>query len=366
MNMEDIRLAILTWARNNGILSDSVPIENAGNVELIPFESDSVEYFRNRKIVRVEIDAKKIKIFSILPIAKTKKAALQKIFNQEYESFGIQLLIDSSKPYKVDQAVQVYGRFEPIRMHNGAICCGSSIGLGNQRNAGTLTALARGEDKIIYGLSCNHVVGGCSIAQPGTPVVSPGIQDVNTENNSILVIGDYVRPAKMSQGLPSVTNIHDNRDLACFEIREDVKLTSLQGTGEGSYDTPTTFAKVKVDMPVKKWGRSTGLTKGMVSYIGIRKRPEPVEYNVVCYYGPMNSQTFKGTVYYDEIYEITPIGRPFSLGGDSGALVVTDYPDKNEKIVGLVIAGEKTKSIVLPLKHALEELKMRLISNYNI
>ncbi len=366
MEIEALRLAILSWARNNGILSENVPFEMVGDINLVPFEGVMAEYFRTRKIVRVEVEHRRISIFSRLPIAITKKKALKKSFEDAYGHHRYELTIDSSKPFKVDQAVQAYGKFEPLRMHKKAICCGSSIGLGNQRNAGTLTALARGENDSIFGLSCNHIVGGCSIAQPGTPIVSPGIQDVSVENNDIFVIGDYMRPAQMAQGLPSVTQFHKNRDLACFEIRKNAKITSLQGSGKNAYDTPITFAKPVVGLPVKKWGRSTGLTHGEITYVGKSKRPEPIDYNVTCYYGPMNSQTFKGTVYYDEVYEINPIGPPFSLGGDSGALVVTDNPEQPEKIVGIVIAGGKNKSVVLPLKVALNELKLKLISGYNV
>lgn len=366
MKIETLRLAILSWARSNGILADNVPFEENGDIKLVPFESDMAEYFRTRKIVRVEVDRHTLSIFSRLPIAIKKKQAMQKSFASAYAQNRYRLVIDSSKPFKIDQAVQAYGKFEPVRTHKGAVCCGSSIGLGNQRNAGTLTALARDEQNELFGLSCNHVIGGCCIAQPGTPVVSPGIQDVSVENNHIIVLGDYMRPAQMAQGLPSVTQFHNNRDLACFEIRNNIKVTSLQGSGKGAYDTPTSFAKAEIGIPVKKWGRSTGLTRGEITYISKSKRPEPIDYNVTCYYGPMNSQIFKGTVYYDEVYEITPIGSPFSLGGDSGALVVTDYPDKPEKVIGIVIAGERNKSVVLPLEAALHELKLKLVAQYKV
>lgn len=366
MEIDALRLAILTWARRNGVLADTVPLENEGDIKLVPFEANMVEYFRTRKVIRVEADRGCITIFSRQPIAKTKQATLRKSFAEHYGQDNIRLVVDSSKPFKVDNALQAYGRFEPVHLHKEAICCGSSIGLGNQRNAGTLTALARGEDDVLYGLSCNHVVGGCSIAQPGTPVVSPGIQDVSVEHNQLVVIGDYSRPAQMAQGLPSVTGIHRNRDLACFEVRKEAKLTSLQGSGGEAYDTPKVFAAPRVGMAVKKWGRSTGLTHGEISYIGKSRRPEPIEYNVTCFYGPMNSQVFKGTVYYDEVYEVSPFGKPFSLGGDSGALVVTDQLGRQAKVAGIVIAGEKNKSVLLPLKAALRELKLQLVTGYNI
>ena len=366
VEIEQLRLAILSWARINGILSDNVPIEQDGSLDLVPFEPEAIEYFRTRKIVRVEVDEKRVTIFSRLPIAKTKQSAVKSSFSKVYGKEKIELYIDASKPYKVDQALQTYKKFEPLRKHNNAISCGSSVGLGNQRNAGTLTALAKNEEGELFGLSCNHVVGGCSIAQPGTPVVSPGIQDVSVENNEIHVIGDYFRPAPMSQGLPSVIPVGRNRDLACFTIRDRKVVTSLQGVGEKSYDTPLGFATAKHGLPVKKWGRSTGYTEGEISFVGKYKRPEPVDYNVICFYGPMNSQVFKGTVYFDEVYEVSSYGAPFSLGGDSGSLVVTNYDNKTQKVIGIVIAGDKLKSVVLPLKPALKDLKLKLVAGLNV
>ena len=63
MKIETLRLAILSWAHYNGVLSDNVPIEADGDIELVPFESEMTEYFRTRKIVRVEVDGKRISIF---------------------------------------------------------------------------------------------------------------------------------------------------------------------------------------------------------------------------------------------------------------------------------------------------------------
>ncbi len=71
-------------------------------------------------------------------------------------------------------------------------------------------------------------------------------------------------------------------------------------------------------------------------------------------------------VSHQKVYEVTPIGRPFSLGGDSGALVVTDQLGHEEKVVGIIIAGEKNKSILLPLKPALSELKLQLVARHNV
>ena len=136
------------------------------------------------------------------------------------------------------------------------------------------------------------MVGGCSTARPGTPIVVPGIQDVSAEHDEIHVIGMHFSAAPMSQGLPSVTNISTNRDLACFELTAPELVTSMQGSGEHAYDTPEIFATAKEDMAVKKWGRSTGLTYGTIN--NVLTDGQPVDYHVTSYYGPMYSTGLQG------------------------------------------------------------------------
>ena len=141
-------------------------------------------------------------------------------------------------------------------------------------------------------------------------------------------------------------------------------VTSWHGTGDEAFDTPTEFAaEVTARTPVQKWGRSTARTEGRV--IAVLTDPEPVEYAVVSYFGPQASQTFKGTIYYPTVYEVGSTGRPFSAAGDSGSLVVTVEPDgRSLRIIGIVIAGGPTKTLVLPLQPMLEQLKLELVTNY--
>ncbi len=376
-DLNTVRDAVLAWAARHGVLTPTAasdPGVQRGDPDILPFESQHAEYFRTRNIVRVNAEEgqkrQEIKIFSRLKVAETKIAVLKDLFDKQFVESRIRLQIGVSKPFKVDQAVQSYGRFEPIHRFDGRIACGSSVGIGNQRNAGTLTALARHleDPDNLYGISCNHVVGGCSTARPGTPIVVPGIQDVSADHDEINLIGVHFSAASMSQGLPSVADISTNRDLACFQLKDPDQVSSVQGSGENAYDTPKTFAGVKVGLAVQKWGRSTGLTYGKVSHI--LTDGQPVDYNVTSYYGPMNSQVFKGTVYFKEIYEIEPSGglnsstTPFSLGGDSGALVVSRKAPA--RVVGMVIAGGRDKSLLVPLKPALEALKLKLLTGHNV
>lgn len=366
---------LYAWALRYGLLTDAgvreaTAMEVRGDPARLPFDDAESEFFRMRKIMRIRSEnlggRQRITIFTRQAIAERKRQQLVKKFAEQFGD--VTLVVTTAPTYRIDQTLQSYGPFEPVRIHLDRIACGSSVGIGNQRNAGTMTALARSRDGgALFGVSCNHVVGGCSTAQPGTPIVVPGIQDVTADFPDITVVGTHYAAATMSPGLPTVLpDISANGDLACFELGElgQRRLTSWQGTGPDSYDTPTTFEpNVARGLLVQKWGRSTGHTTGHVA--SVLTDPEPLEYNVVSYFGPQNSQVFRGTIYYATAYEVEArAGRPFSVGGDSGALAVTAGADGEPRVVGIVIAGSTGKTLVLPLKPLLDQLQVELVSGY--
>ena len=343
---EEIQDGLLMWAMKFGILMDDALREAAslsGDADLIPFDSSHADYFKTRKIVKINTRRKGsnriFSLFSRLPIARTKASNLIDSFNKRYRDEGYLLEVGVHKPFKIDQSIK--STFDPIYYHNGLIACGSSVGLGNQRNAGTLTALGRTSAGAMIGISCNHVTGGCNTARPGTPIVVPGIQDVSPEQHEITVIGVHDFTGPMSQGLPQVFDISTNCDIAFFQINDEQArlLSSMQGSGEEAYDTPTKFAKVEEDLLVQKWGRTTGRTRGRVKKIV--SEPESIEYKVTSYFGPTSSQVFNGTVYFSNFYEVESRGADaFSVGGDSGSFVVTDGKGQKVKAVGILIGGK--------------------------
>lgn len=374
ISSNDLKNALYAWAIQNGVLADDAMREAlglGGDARLLPFDNSHADYFRTRKIIKVSASGditsrsskeKKLSIATRLPIAISKRQRMSREFAKLFGDLGFVLELVVEKPFKVDQNIQ--STYKPIYSHDSFICCGSSIGLGNQRNAGTLTALARNDDGGLLGVSCNHVTGGCNTASIGTPIVAPGIQDISPDQNEITVIGLHDSTGPMSQGLPQVFDISSNCDIAFFDINDPSILSSMQGEDQQAYDTPTQFAKVKEGLRVKKWGRSTGLTHGEITKIVTE--PESIDYHVVSYYGPTSSQTFKGTVYFATIYEIESIGvNEFSGGGDSGSLVVSDDAGK-EKVVGILIGGNNLKSYVLPIKEILKNRKISLISQHNV
>jgi hypothetical protein len=369
---EDIQNGLMMWAMKFGVLTDDALREASsisGNADLIPFDSSHADYFKTRKIVKITARRKSSKrifsLFSRLPIARTKASKLTELFNKRYLDEGYLLEVGVHKPFKIDQSIK--STFDPIYYRGKQIACGSSVGLGNQRNAGTLTALGKASDGALIGISCNHVTGGCNTARPGTPIVVPGIQDVSPEQHEIKVIGVHDFTGPMSQGLPQVFKISTNCDIAFFQIndKQSKLLSSMQGSGPDAYDTPTTFAKVKEELLVQKWGRTSGRTRGKIKKIV--SEPESIDYKITSYFGPTSSQVFNGTVYFCDFYEVESRGAdPFSIGGDSGSLVVTDESGKQEKVVGILIGGNDSKSYVLPLKSIFKTLKVTLLNGHNV
>jgi hypothetical protein len=369
---EEIQNGLLMWALKFGVLNDDALREAAslaGDADLIPFDNTHADYFKTRNIVKITTRRKGsnhiFSLFSRLPIARAKASSLIGLFNKRYHDEGYLLEVGVHKTFKIDQSVK--STFDPVYYHNDRIACGSSVGLGNQRNAGTLTALGKTGSGGLIGISCNHVTGGCNTARPGTPIVVPGIQDVSPEQHEITVIGVHDFTGPMSQGLPQVFDIKTNCDIAFFQINEEqsVLLSSMQGSGPDAYDTPTKFAKVEEDLLVQKWGRTTGRTRGRVKKIVTE--PESIEYKITSYFGPTSSQVFNGTVYFCDFYEVESRGADaFSVGGDSGSLVVTDGNAKQAKVVGILIGGNESKSYVLPLQAIFKALKVTLLNGHNV
>lgn len=359
---------ILSWAINNSIYLPNNYIEDditQGDPSLCPFSSTQAHFFKTRKIVEIKVSREGnqflIKIYARLLPAQSKVKALKHIFDQHYQNSNLSLDITVYSTFKVDQKIEPTN--EPIYYStNNKISCGSSVGIGNQRNAGTLTALGRMEDGTLIGFSCNHVTGGCNTTRPGTPIVVPGIQDISPEHPESTLIGKHDFCGPMTQGLPSkYLNIADNCDVAIFQIEDENLVSSWQGNHEDGYDTPTDFIKPKVNMKVKKYGRTSGLTTGKITQL--HNEPQTLEYSIVSFYGASISQAFKGRVYYENTIEVrSSTSSPFSYGGDSGSLVVTDYLDKPSEVIGILIGGSDKSSLILPLQKITKKLKIDLVS----
>jgi hypothetical protein len=222
-------------------------------------------------------------------------------------------------------------------LHKGRVTCGSSLGLGGSMSVGTMGALVRvGGD--LFGLSNNHVIGRCSYAESGHPVLIPGNLDISPYFlKHPFTGGVFESAAPMIYGAPANVNAAQNLDAALMRIVDDSAVSAMQG---GSYQTPNVVAPIVDNMSVQKVGRTTGHTRGRVT-------GKIAGYQSVSYTIPELNQNFN--VFFNEAWIVEGEQGPFSDGGDSGSLVVGELTAGHLASVGLVFAGSGTISLVVPL-----------------
>jgi hypothetical protein len=273
---------------------------------------------------------------------------------------GVPIEFRVAQPFSVSTPT-VAARF-PAMFRDGKLTCGSSISVGNAREAGTLGAILIGKDGTLYGLSCNHVTGGCSNARARTPIVAPGILDVGADAPYPRTIGLHEAALPFIPGDPSaVETYRDNHDAAVFRILEPETVTSFQGE---AYDTPGKVADPEEDAPVEKVGRTTMHTQGYVEsrLVG----PQRVDYTLTVYHSAEESIAFRGTVYFEPICIVRGLAGSFATEGDSGALVVTREDRRRPVAVGIVIGGRGEEAYVAPLKPILDKLGLKLATEHQV
>ena len=107
-----------------------------------------------------------------------------------------------------------------FKIHNNRYTCGSSIFTGNRIGAGTLGCLVKDASGVLYGLTNNHVTGGCSYSEPELPVVAPGPADVVAGGFDPFTIGHHHKVLQLSVGSPDNVDVSDNLDAALFKIKD--------------------------------------------------------------------------------------------------------------------------------------------------
>jgi hypothetical protein len=154
----------------------------------------------------------------------------------------------------------------------------------------------------------------------GTAIVQPGTLDGGkTLANQVGELENYIPITFSNPGNP----VFNYADAAVASIDPDIEeLTGWQFGETGDYQVSGTTTVTEGDT-VRKSGRTTGITEGIVSYTNV---------NVWVDYGEPQDAYFV-----DQI----AVQQPFSDHGDSGALV-----DKAGSFVGLVFAGGSTYSFV--------------------
>lgn len=142
-----------------------------------------------------------------------------------------------------------------------AYTCGSSISPGSDRSAGTLGALVKDSNGIMYGLTNNHVTGLSNHSEKGLPVLAPGVLDVSPMSTKPFTIGFHHSTLSMNIGTSDNIDTTTNSDAALFLIDDPDAVSSSQ---QGQFDTPVTVCEPVHGAVVEKVGRTTGHTVGVI------------------------------------------------------------------------------------------------------
>jgi hypothetical protein len=208
-------------------------------------------------------------------------------------------------------------------LRDGRIACGSSCAPTGVTYSGTMGALVK-DDKKLYCLSNNHILGDCNHMPVGMPVMAPSSADGKPNLSPPLAIAKFSRLIAMTSANPSHVK-PSKLDVAIAEITYKDRVTSWQGDEFDGYDTPTTVVSPSAGMAVRKFGRTTGLTVGTIE----ARILQPMAV-------PYVSNHFRATVWFADVWAVRATSEHFALAGDSGSLVVSN---DGTEAVGLLFAA---------------------------
>lgn len=223
---------------------------------------------------------------------------------------------------------------------------GCSIG-HYRATAGTLGLFVRMRDNgEICLLSNNHVLALCNHAQRGDPILQPGRHDGGRRSSD--VIGTLAQFIPISYAAGAVNFV----DCAAATVSAAIDTQTLHGLGILDTRAPTV---AQLDVPVRKIGRTTGVTSGRVVAIEVD--------NIKVMF--KNGAQVVGGARFDGQIVIEGVGEAaFSKPGDSGSLIVTDALEA----IGLLFAGSdkggtngRRLTFANPVQSVLDELDAQLV-----
>jgi PKD repeat protein len=198
--------------------------------------------------------------------------------------------------------------------------------------AGTLGAvLYRGEDKVA--LSNNHVLACVDVGNLGDVIVQPGIYDgAKPDTDRLGVLYDFVPVAECDSAYVDCAICKpDNPDDVTSEILEVGEIAGI--------------AEAQLGMSIQKSGRTTGLTKGVITVV-----------NAIVDVGYGDARVIKliGQLIADNIEGQSKV----IAGGDSGSALL----DMDKNLIGLCFAGSSDGAFLVanPIQPVLAQLSLTL------
>lgn len=229
------------------------------------------------------------------------------------------------------------GHIEPQSFRERARPAMPGCGLGHvTATVGTFGCLVkRHDDDALYILSNSHVLADVGFAQSGDTVIQPGSLDGGAERADAL--------AKLTEFVPFAFDDvgFDNQvDAAIAKVRRrDWVVTEIRELGM----TPAGVGRViRRGMQVKKVGRTTGFTTGVV---------QDVHFRTALTYPRPNGARTQRVGFKDQV-----LCTRYSDSGDSGAVVL----NSSNRVVGLHFAGAAAGSVFNRIHHVLRLLRVEL------
>jgi hypothetical protein len=250
------------------------------------------------------------------------------------------LTVQPAKPVAPSQANDISAdRTAAVRPLVGGISVSALAGT-EWIYAGTL-GMVTYDDKI---LSNAHVIAmnpdnNAWLPTDGTQlIVQPGTLDGGTSANQVGEMEDYIPIVFYSNPyIPNPTYNYADAAVATLDPGAE-GLSGWQFGETGDYQVSGTTAVAEEDT-VRKSGRTTGVTEGIVTYTNAA--------------GWVQYDDHLWAYFYDQIV----VSQPFSGSGDSGSVV-----DKDGSFVGLVFAGGDTQSIVCKASYIIAGLNISVAS----
>jgi hypothetical protein len=216
-------------------------------------------------------------------------------------------------------------------------CCGGT--LGSLVQVGSTQRIMSN----YHVLEADIVLGGNNkVAETGDFVIQPGLIDVGCNAANAQNVGTLV----VTNSLPN-----NNVDVSTATVIPGMVRTDGAILEIGTISSTTIAAYV--GQPVKKSGRTTGLTRSTVSGLNATVS---ITYEDECAGSTAFTKTFTGQIV------IANKRSAFLAGGDSGSLMVQDV-STNPKAVGLLFAGSTQTAIANPIDEVLSFLGATMVGN---
>lgn len=209
---------------------------------------------------------------------------------------------------------------------------GYSIGIKGISAAGTAGCMvsSKSNPNIRYILSNNHVLANINTTRINAPILQPSKIDGGLITDTVAALAKYI-PLQFESRKSSPTN---TVDCAIAQLNPVwIAIPQIANIG-----IPKGIISPYVNQEVKKSGRTTGFTTGVIIATGV---------TVKVNYGPGKIARFTNQI----------VSTAMSSPGNSGSLLL----DTNNFAVGLLFAGSSSVTIYNPISTVLNALNVNLV-----